>query len=394
MVGMRTTQIYSALLLCSFVLVCLAVLPLGCASGPEPVLAVSVSLALPYCVVGATVTATVTVTSDGAPDPGAAVLLASSDEGVATVSAPAPTDASGKTTATVAGVAPGTATLTATCDATQGSVVVTVTEGEPVVTNAKDDTMRLLLVGGGHSVMGSSDGPYDNERPSFDPNLPAYYLGETEVTNAQYAAFLNAAKPGAAELDSWIRLTGGAGEYFACRIQLNGGTYTVEPGYEDHPVVYVSWFGAEAYCQWAGLRLPTELEWEKGARGADGREFPWGGQGYRNGWNPDLCRCWVNGMDVGAATAGVFDYPGDESPCHLIGMAGNVGEWVLDPYQEHAYDQYAQGSLAPPTTGLCRVVRGGAWCDGKDYHFRCMIRAYAVPSLQVRQLGFRCARSL
>jgi len=77
MVGMRTTQIYSALLLCSFVLVCLAVLPLGCASGPEPVLAVSVSLAQPYCVVGATVTATVTVTSDGAPDPGAAVLLAS-----------------------------------------------------------------------------------------------------------------------------------------------------------------------------------------------------------------------------------------------------------------------------------------------------------------------------
>ena len=106
-----------------------------------------------------------------------------------------------------------------------------------------------------------------------------YYLGLDAVTNGQYARFLSSRAPKEKDLEKWILLDS------ACFVRRQGRLYEAYGGKEDHPVVQVSWWGAEAYCQWAGLQLPSELQWEKAARGTDGREYPWG-----NDWDESKCR--------------------------------------------------------------------------------------------------------
>jgi formylglycine-generating enzyme len=144
--------------------------------------------------------------------------------------------------------------------------------------------------------------------------LPAYYLAVYPVTNEQYMCFLSETNPGQEELKKWInprrlvRKAGGRFEAFGVKV--------------NHPVTEVTWVGVEAYCRWVGLRLPTELEWEKGARGIDGREYPWG-----NEWDKSKCRNYHSKGDE--TTCSVKAYPEGRSPWGLYQMSGNVGEWFL-----------------------------------------------------------------
>ena len=251
-------------------------------------------------------------------------------------------------------------------------LVVPVVIGDSRKTNPKDGT-KLVLIPGGTFLAGD---------PKVSVNLPAYYMAETAVTNEQYARFLTERRPSQADLDKWIALDDN------CFVGKAGIRYEAYGGKGSHPVVNVSWHGATAYCAWAGLRLPTELEWEKAARGTDGRTYPWG-----DTWNASLCRNWDSRGSATDTTSEVGAYPGGLSPYGMYQMAGNVWEWCADWYDGSAYSRYQKGDLTPPASGSSRVSRGGAWNLGsanKDV-FRCAFRGFFDPTTQVGYYGFRCA---
>jgi len=178
-----------------------------------------------------------------------------------------------------------------------------VTFPEGTVVNEKDGSI-LVPIPAGEAIFGSPKGKgFDEERPQFRASLPGYTLAAHPVTNAQYLRFVEATR----------RSTRGLSAAHA------------DPSMSDHPVVCVSWEDAEAYCEWAGLSLPTELQWEKGARGTDGREYPWG-----NEWDDDRCRFDGNGDSAGRRTCGIWEYRQGRSPYGLFHMSGNVWEWCTD----------------------------------------------------------------
>ena len=211
-------------------------------------------------------------------------------------------------------------------------------------------------------------------------HLPAYYIALTCVTNVRYAQFLTERRPKPADLESWISLS-------QCdAIKLEANTYVVESGKADLPVVWVTWEGVQAYCKWAGLRLPTELEWEKAARGVDGRLYPWG-----NEWEEGRPLPTTKERKPEQVTS-VWEWPTARSPYGLYQMIGNVYEWCADWYEANAYERYAQGDFGP-ARGEHRVLRGGPWRFGTPAHLRTESRKSTVWRAGTLLCGFRCAKT-
>jgi formylglycine-generating enzyme required for sulfatase activity len=245
------------------------------------------------------------------------------------------------------------------------------------------DGATMVRIPAGTFTMGSSDGDAD-EKPVHQPYVSEFYIDKYEVTNRQYKQFCDA--------------TG--------RTSPPDPDFAGMPNYftscPDYPVVNVSWDDASAYAQWAGKRLPTEAEWEKAARGTDGRKYPWGnglpsaGGTYRANYDcydgPDGSDDNVYRLDGYARTAPVGSFPSGASPYGCMDMAGNVWEWCNDWYGDKYYQSSANNDPQGPFSGSSRVRRGGSWNSGVA-RLRCANRTWDVPALRGNTLGFRCVDS-
>jgi formylglycine-generating enzyme required for sulfatase activity len=256
----------------------------------------------------------------------------------------------------------------------------------PVATLARPlDDALMVYVPAGEFLMGATDADgkaADDEKPQHKVYLDAFWIDRAEVTCAQYVRFLNA-------LGGHMDTCGGhqclelkEGEDPDSHILQRDGRYELETGFEDHPVIEVTWYGAQAYCQWAGARLPTEAEWEKAARGVDGRMYPWGNSA------PDCTKeqygdCGGETVPVGSKLAGA-------SPYGALDMAGNVWEWVSDWYDASYYTTApARNPLGLPS-GQKRGFRGGSWGYLPQFT-RTTDRARNLPIYAGPNIGFRCA---
>jgi formylglycine-generating enzyme len=216
----------------------------------------------------------------------------------------------------------------------------------------------------------------DNEIPQHTVTLDAFWIDKYEVTNAQYAAFLNAEGNEEEGGVTWLEADS---DYV--RIHERDGVWEADDGYADHPVVEVSWYGARAYAAWVGGRLPTEAEWEKAARGTEGQRYPWGNEAPTD----DLCN--FNDWDRCTTPVGAYSPAGD-SPYGCADMAGNVWEWVHDGYDGDYYEVSPDSNPQGPAGGTYRVLRGGAFYYSTRY-VRCAYRYWLSPYPRHRHFGVR-----
>lgn len=226
---------------------------------------------------------------------------------------------------------------------------------------------KMVLIPAGKFIMGTNDRLPD-EGPQHTVYLKAFYIDKFEVTNLQYAEFSNATHRRSPD-------------HFRNR--------TFPEGKADHPVTYVSWFDATAYCAWAGKRLPTDQEWEKAARGTDGRWFPWGDQ-----FDPLKANTPIRWQEVRSFgdTTPVGSFESGKSPYGVYDMSGNVWEWTSSWYEPYPNNKTPSESYGK----RYKTLKGGSWFDCSFY--KCGIsapvfnRAFFSERVKNDSFGFRCAK--
>ena len=235
--------------------------------------------------------------------------------------------------------------------------------GQPAREISGKDGAAALLVPAGKFVMGD-----DEDSPRHDVSLDSFYMDRYEVTASRYAKFLEATGQ-TSRPEYWHELN----------LASRG----------DRPVIGVNWHEANAYCRWAGRRLPTEAEWEKAARGTDERTYPWGNQepsaNLANYGKPQ-----TNAYQDGLAPVGRHE--AGKSPYGINDLAGNVSEWVADWYVDDLPTEVAWNPTGP-ASGKGKVIRGGGWYDPPT-RVRSAKRFYASPGNRADDTGFRCAQDL
>lgn len=232
-----------------------------------------------------------------------------------------------------------------------------------------DDGREMVQISEGPFVMGSRDNDSDpDEKPEHQVYLKGYFFDKHEVTQFAYDRFAKMTKRAKRKVE----------------VFEDDPAKLLKP---EHPMVAVTWDDAEAYCKWAGKRLPTEAEWEKAARGEGKRRYPWGDDfvvAYANiDGNEDAFRY--------LAPPGSFE--SGRSPYGIYDMTGNVGEWVSDFYDENYYRKSPYRDPKGPDQGDQRVIRGGSWRETKR-NVRASKRFQAKPWRHDVTVGFRCAKDV
>ncbi len=248
-----------------------------------------------------------------------------------------------------------------------------------------DDPYKdMIYIPAGEFTMGSNSGEPD-EQPVHTVYLDAYYIDKYEVTNHNYAKYLNEALSSGEIVADSNTVTKNNNELIdldntGCQIYYFHNTFYVESGKENNPVIFVTWYGAEAYAKHYGKRLPTEAEWEKAARGTDQRAFPWGND------LPTDQHCNFNN-NVGHTTPVGQYSPNGDSPFGCCDMSGNVSELCNDYYDANYYSNSPYKNPQGPLSGGNRVLRGGSWAGGP---WRCADRSQLQPRVSRHGVGFRC----
>jgi len=234
------------------------------------------------------------------------------------------------------------------------------------------DLVPMVTIPAGEFLMGNPEGTgRADERPQRSVYLDEFAIDQVEVTNARFLAF--------------VATTGH---------RSPPNPYGTDPlasvkGIEQLPVVQATWYDAKAYCSWAKKRLPTEAEWEKAARGTDGRLFPWGNEPATSK-RANFDREWEEEHTLYP----VGSLPGGDSPYGVKDLSGNAREWVQDWYEaeyyQHAPDRNPQG---PEKKGVVRSIRGGSW-HSPISDITTTARGRGGFALQTHGTGFRCARGL
>ena len=206
---------------------------------------------------------------------------------------------------------------------------------------------------------------YLDEHPQHKASLPNYFIDKVEVTQAAYKQFVDAT--GSRPPENWP-----AG--------------TIPAGRENYPVTSVNWYDAERFCRWTGKRLPTEAEWEKAARGTDGRDYPWGNEF-------DSTKANTGDTGVGdLSPVGTFE--AGKSPYGVYDMSGNAWEWTSDWYKPYPNSDYVSEAFGEKF----KILRGSSWGGmghyAIPYFYRTAYRFYASPEGAFPDAGFRCAKDL
>jgi formylglycine-generating enzyme required for sulfatase activity len=298
------------------------------------------------------------------------------------------------------------------------SALIPIQLSEPIETKIRlADGMVMVYVPAGEFEMGN-DGiqwvwsgslvwddldlqVFTDEMPQHAVYLDSFWIDQTEVTVGMFRKFVEETRyETTAERDGWgAPWTDGPMEKEWPHVPGTDWQHPHGPdssAVEDHPVVQVSWYDAGAYCEWAGGQLPSEAQWEKAARGTDGRVFTWGNT-YEGTWG-NFCdascpvKRWNHNSynDGYPLTSPVGIFPSGASPYGALDMAGNVWEWVADWYDEDYYTDSPYENPMGPSSGTERTQRSGAWIDAESW-VRTTVRHETPPHNRADDLGFRCA---
>jgi len=248
--------------------------------------------------------------------------------------------------------------------------------------SSADGMIQVFIPEGSFQMGGVDQAAGADEKPAHQVNMRAFWMDKIEVTNAMYADCVQ---------------SGGCTLPYAFKTETRQ-SYFNEPDFADFPVVYVGWGQADAYCKWAGRRLPTEAEWERAARGDDFRVYPWG--------TDRPTASYANFNYYFGDTNRVGSYPDGASPYGVFDMAGNVSEWVQDFYDGNYYSSAINNNPPGPAARnnyFNRVVRGGSYADSEAYirvskrssvlgpNFDAKLDSPEYIGTNASRIGFRCA---